>query len=144
MNVDAPIILDLVLLNELNTRTQLKAEGEVCFFLVLMGPDPPPPPPPLFLLLDLFVKWYDNDDSKGVQFLQGKFHSFHPFATILIYLTKAPPSPRCQIGLFWFSFPFFFLFFCVCVVRGCDMCGFCVNIMQMNTFSLFFFVSLII
>ena len=46
--------------------------------------------PPLFLLLDLSVKWYDNDDSKGVQFLQGKFHFFHPVATILSYLTKAP------------------------------------------------------
>lgn len=29
----APIILDLVLLAELSTRIQLKAEGEVCFFL---------------------------------------------------------------------------------------------------------------
>ena len=28
--------------------------------------------------------------AKGVQFLQGKFHSFHPFATILSYLIKAP------------------------------------------------------
>ena len=37
----APIILDLVLLAELSTRIQLKAEGEVCFFLVLMGLDPP-------------------------------------------------------------------------------------------------------
>ena len=39
--LDASIILDLVLLAELSTRIQLKAEGEVCFFLVLMGPDPP-------------------------------------------------------------------------------------------------------
>ena len=127
MNVAARIILDLVLLTELNTHIQLKAKGKVCFILVLMGPDPPPPPPPppphLFLLLDLSVKWYDNDDSKGVQYLQGKFHSFNPVATILIYLTKAPPGPHCRIGLFWFSFPFFFRFFfsfvfCVCVVRG--------------------------
>ncbi|KAK3007504.1 hypothetical protein RJ639_013406 [Escallonia herrerae] len=44
----APIILDLVLLAELSSRIQLKAEGE------------------------------------------GKFHSFHPVATILSYLTKAP------------------------------------------------------
>lgn len=29
----APIILDLVLLAELSTRIQLKAEGEVCFFI---------------------------------------------------------------------------------------------------------------
>ena len=65
----APIILDLVLLTELSTRIQLKVGGEVCFFLVLMEPEPPPPPPPpSFLLLDLSVKWYDNDDSKGVQF----------------------------------------------------------------------------
>ena len=77
----APITLDLVLLAELCTRIQLKAEGDVCFFLVLMGPDPPPPPP-FFLLLDLSIKWYDNDDSKGVQFLQGKS----------IPSTQLPPS----------------------------------------------------
>ncbi|GAV65384.1 Inos-1-P_synth domain-containing protein/NAD_binding_5 domain-containing protein [Cephalotus follicularis] len=47
----APIILDLVLLAELSSRIQLKAEGEV------------------------------------------KFHSFHPVATILSYLTKAPLVP---------------------------------------------------
>ncbi|XP_078433643.1 inositol-3-phosphate synthase [Wolffia australiana] len=47
----APIILDLVLLAELSTRIQLKAEGE------------------------------------------GKFHSFHPVATILSYLSKAPLVP---------------------------------------------------
>nr|AAP85531.1 myo-inositol-1-phosphate synthase INO1 [Xerophyta viscosa] len=47
----APIILDLVLLAELSTRIQLKAEGEE------------------------------------------KFHSFHPVATILSYLTKAPLVP---------------------------------------------------
>ncbi|KAG0467533.1 hypothetical protein HPP92_019113 [Vanilla planifolia] len=47
----APIILDLVLLTELSSRIQLKAEGE------------------------------------------GKFHSFHPVATILSYLTKAPLVP---------------------------------------------------
>nr|BAI52951.1 myo-inositol-1 phosphate synthase [Citrullus lanatus] len=47
----APIILDLVLLAELSTRIQFKAEGE------------------------------------------GKFHSFHPVATILSYLTKAPLVP---------------------------------------------------
>ncbi|XP_058085359.1 inositol-3-phosphate synthase [Magnolia sinica] len=47
----APIILDLVLLAELSTRIQLKAEGEA------------------------------------------KFHSFHPVATILSYLTKAPLVP---------------------------------------------------
>ncbi|KAF3795275.1 Inositol-3-phosphate synthase [Nymphaea thermarum] len=47
----APIILDLVLLAELSSRIQLKAEGEE------------------------------------------KFHSFHPVATILSYLTKAPLVP---------------------------------------------------
>lgn len=47
----APIILDLVLLAELSTRIQLKAEGEE------------------------------------------KFHAFHPVATILSYLTKAPLVP---------------------------------------------------
>ena len=78
--------------------------------------------PPLFLLLNLSVKFYDNDDSKGVQYLQGMFHSFNPVATILIYQTKASSGPHWRIGMFWFSFPFFyfvFLFvFCVCVVRG--------------------------
>ena len=39
MNVAGPIIYDLVLLAAFTTRIQLKAEGEVCFFLVLMGPD---------------------------------------------------------------------------------------------------------
>ncbi|XP_014494568.1 inositol-3-phosphate synthase [Vigna radiata var. radiata] len=47
----APIILDLVLLAELSTRIQFKAENE------------------------------------------GKFHLFHPVATILSYLTKAPLVP---------------------------------------------------
>ncbi|OAY71391.1 Inositol-3-phosphate synthase [Ananas comosus] len=47
----APIILDLVLLAELSTRIQLKAEGEE------------------------------------------KFHSFHPVAAILSYLSKAPLVP---------------------------------------------------
>ncbi|RLN19642.1 inositol-3-phosphate synthase-like [Panicum miliaceum] len=47
----APIIFDLVLLAELSTRIQLKAEG------------------------------------------QDKFHSFHPVATILSYLSKAPLVP---------------------------------------------------
>ncbi|TYI40418.1 hypothetical protein ES332_A02G160800v1 [Gossypium tomentosum] len=47
----APIILDLVLLAELSTRIQFKADGE------------------------------------------GKFHTFHPVATILSYLTKAPLVP---------------------------------------------------
>ncbi|KAJ1687168.1 hypothetical protein LUZ63_018558 [Rhynchospora breviuscula] len=47
----APIILDLVLLAELSSRIELKAEGE------------------------------------------DKFHSFHPVATILSYLTKAPLVP---------------------------------------------------
>ncbi|KAG4995479.1 hypothetical protein JHK82_032203 [Glycine max] len=48
----APIILDLVLLAELSTRIEFKAENE------------------------------------------GKFHSFHPVATILSYLTKAPLLAR--------------------------------------------------
>ena len=32
----APIILDLVLLAELSTRIQLKAEGEVCFLFLFV------------------------------------------------------------------------------------------------------------
>ena len=127
MNVAGPIIYDLVLLAGFTTRIQLKAEGEVCFFLVLMRPDPHSS-----FFLDLSVKWYDNDDVKGVNFLQGKFHSFHLVATIVSYLTKAPTSPHCRkrsvlVFLSFFLFLFYFLFvFCVCVVRGCDMWLFCV------------------
>ena len=56
-----------------------------------MGPDPHSC---WFLLLS--VKWYDNDDVKGVNFLQGKFHYFHLVATIVGYLTKAPTGPHCR------------------------------------------------
>ena len=66
MNVVVPIIYDLVLLASFNTCIKLKDEGEVCFFLVLMRPDPTP------TILDFFylsMKWYDNDDAKGVNFL---------------------------------------------------------------------------
>ena len=69
----------------------------------------------------------NNDDAKGVNFLQGKFHSFHLVATIVSYLTKAPPGPHCRkrsvsvfLSFILFLFLFFFVF-CVCVVRGCDM-----------------------
>ncbi|KAM0907307.1 hypothetical protein ACQ4PT_016214 [Festuca glaucescens] len=54
----APIILDLVLLAELSTRIQLKAQSQVT-------------------------------ESGGIE----KFHSFHPVATILSYLSKAPLVP---------------------------------------------------
>ena len=67
-----------------------------------MGPDPHSC---WFLLLS--VKWYDNDDVKGVNFLQGKFHSFHLVATIVNYLTKAPLVHTAVKGLFWFSCLFF-------------------------------------
>ncbi|XP_057969892.1 inositol-3-phosphate synthase isoform X1 [Malania oleifera] len=63
----APIILDLVLLAELSSRIQFKAEGE------------------------------------------GKFHSFHPVATILSYLTKAPLVRDLNHQLFLLSFNYFFL-----------------------------------
>ena len=66
MNVVGPIIYDLVLLAAFTTRILLKAEGEVCFFLVLMGPNPHSS-----WFLDLSVKWYDNDDAKGVNFCRG-------------------------------------------------------------------------
>ena len=62
MNVVGPIIYDLVLAT-FSTCIQLKAEREVCFFSVLMGPDPHSS-----CFLDLSVKWYDNDDAKGVNF----------------------------------------------------------------------------
>ena len=91
MNVAGPIIYDLVLLVVVTTRIQVKGKGEVYFFLVLMGLDPHS-----YWFLALFVKWYDNDDAKGVNFLQGKFHSFHLVATIVSYLTKAPTGPHCR------------------------------------------------
>ena len=40
MNVAGPIIYDFVLLAAFSNCIQLKVEGEVCFFLVLMGLDP--------------------------------------------------------------------------------------------------------
>ena len=88
-----------------------------------MGPDPHSC---WFLLLS--VKWYDNDDVKGINFLQGKFHFIHLVATIVSYLTKAPTGPHCRKRsvLVFLSFFLNFLFvFCVCVVRGCDMWLFC-------------------
>ena len=42
------------------------------------------------------MKWYDNDDAKGVNFLQGKFYSFHLVATIVSYVTKALTGPHCS------------------------------------------------
>ena len=72
----APIILDLVLLAELSSRIQFKAEGEVCFHVTLM-----------FIVLDFIL---DLSFNLNLLFVQGKFHSFHPVATILSYLTKAP------------------------------------------------------
>ena len=108
MNVTGLIIYALVLLAAFTTHIQLKAEGEVCFFLVLMGPDPHSS-----WFLDLSMKWYDNDDTKGVNFLQGKFHSFHLVATIVSYLTKAPTGPHCRKRSFLVFLPFFFKFFCL-------------------------------
>ena len=88
MNVAAPIIYDLVLLASFTTRIQLKDEREVCFFIVFMGPGPRSS-----WFFDLSVKLYDNDDAKGVNLLQRKFHSFHILATIVSYLTKALTGP---------------------------------------------------
>ena len=110
MNVAGLLIYDLVLLAAFTTCIQLKAEGEVCFFLVLMEPDPHSS-----WFLDLSVKWYDNDDAKGVNFLQEKFHSFHLVATIVSYLTKAPTGPHCRkrsvlVFLFFSFFNFLFVF----------------------------------
>jgi myo-inositol-1-phosphate synthase len=74
----APIILDLVLLAELSTRIQLKAEGEV------RAPQ----------VINLKARCTLGDIAllipSGVSLMQDKFHSFHPVATILSYLTKAP------------------------------------------------------
>lgn len=82
----APIILDLVLLAELSTRIQLKAEGEVCFIPWSLWNGTP------LCFFFFFVLSVKSCDSKGgcSIFLQGKFHSFHPVATILSYLSKAP------------------------------------------------------
>ena len=84
MNVVAPIIYDLVLLAAFTTLIKLKDEGEVCFFIVFMGPGPRSS-----WFFDLSVKLYDNDDAKGVNLLQREFHSFHILATSVSYLTKA-------------------------------------------------------
>ncbi|KAL8523374.1 hypothetical protein ACS0TY_013363 [Phlomoides rotata] len=72
----SPIILDLVLLAELSTRIQFKAEHEVCLCNNLMLSLPS---------LYLFTKLINF-----IIYLQPKFHSFHPVATILSYLSKAP------------------------------------------------------
>ena len=91
-----------------------------------MGPDPRSS-----WFLDLSVKLYDNDDAKGVNFLQRKFHSFHLVATIVSYLAKAPTGPHYRkrsvlVFLSFFFFFFFLLLLFVCVVIGCDMWLFCV------------------
>ena len=78
----------LVLLVAFTTRIQLKDEGEVCFFIVFMGPGPRS-----YWFFYLSVKLYDNDDAKGVNLLQRKFHSSHILATSVSYLTKAPTGP---------------------------------------------------
>ena len=93
MNVAAPIIYDLVLLALFTTRIQLQDEGEVCFFIVFMGPSPRSS-----WFFDLSVKLYDNDDTKGVNLLQRKFHSFHILATSVSYLTNT------LTGLVWMHF----------------------------------------
>ena len=81
-----------------------------------MGPDPHSS-----CFLDLSVKWYDNDDAKGVNFLQGKFHSFHLVITIVSYLTKAPIGPHCRKRsvLVFLSFFFVFILFFVCFLCMC-------------------------
>ena len=91
MNVAGPIIYDLVLLAAFTTRMQLKAEGEVCFFIVLMGPDPRSS-----WFLDLSVKLYDNDDAKGVNF----------FAAEVPFLPSG--CHHCQLphqGSYWSALP---------------------------------------
>ena len=88
MNVAPPIIYDLVLLAAFTTLIQLKDEGEVCFFIDFMGPGPRSS-----WVFDLSVKLYDNDDPKGVNLLQQKFHSFQILAPSVSYLTKAPTGP---------------------------------------------------
>ena len=76
------------------------------------------------------MKWYGNDDAKGVNFLQGKFHSYHLDLWRHRQLSYQGPcwSTLMQNVCFGFLVLYFvlnfiyFRFFCVCVVRGCDMC----------------------
>ena len=82
------------------------------------------------MIFDLSMKWYDNDDAKGVNFFSVEVsflpHRFMaPSSVILPRPLLVDIDAKC---MFWFSCPLFcfkfyiFSFFCVCVVRGCDMC----------------------
>lgn len=74
----APIILDLVLLAELSSRIQFKSEEEVMSDWSHCSNSAD-----LLNQLSFFI-------TRNAYILQAKFHSFHPVATILSYLTKAP------------------------------------------------------
>ena len=131
----APIILDLVLLAKLRTRIQLKAEGEVCFFLVLMGPDPPPPSSCFWIYLSngmimMIQRVFNSCRGSSVPSTQLPPSSI-PFnsSSHVWDFSDSEAAPASSLStlpnrtvLVFFSF----FFFCVCVVRGCDMWGFCV------------------
>ena len=129
----APIILDLVLLAKLRTRIQLKAEGEVCFFLVLMGLDPPSSCFWIYLsngMIMMIQRVFNFCRGSSVPSTQLPPSSI-PFnsSSHVWDFSDSEAAPASSWSTLpnrsvWFSFPFFLFF--VCVVRGCDMWGFCV------------------
>jgi myo-inositol-1-phosphate synthase len=87
----APLILDLVILAELCTRIEMKKEGEVgntalfvffcCHWLGYIVLNP------IKLCLKSLVLVHCP---KPNNMFQDAYHSFHPVAALLSYLTKAP------------------------------------------------------
>ena len=129
----APIILDLVLLTKLRTRIQLKAEREVCFFLVLMGPNPPSSCFWIYLsngMIMMIQRVFNFCRGSSVPSTQLPPSSipFNSSSHVWDFSDSeaAPASswstlPNRSVLVF---FSFFFFFLCVCVVRGCDKWGF--------------------
>ena len=119
----APIILDLVLLAKLRTRIQLKAEGEVCFFLVLMGPDPPSSCFWIYLsngMITMIQRMFNFCRGSSVPSTQLPPSSI-PFnsPSHVWDFSDSEAAPASS----WFTLPnrsilvffFFFFFFCVCL-----------------------------
>ena len=81
----APLILDLVILAELCTRIEMKKEGEVIMLYIWFCQK-----------FVIYVKYHEFSHGNVFNICldmlldQDKFHSFHPVATLLSYLTKAP------------------------------------------------------
>ena len=124
----ASIILDLVLLAKLRTRIQLKAEGEVCFFLVLLGPDPPSSCFWIYLsngMIMMIQRVFNFCRGSSVPSTQLPPSSI-PFnsSSHVWDFSDSEAAPASS----WSTLPnrfvlvfFSFFFFCVCVVRSCDM-----------------------